>query len=568
MLRHALLLACLVECLSPWRLTAQSAATGVATLVITGGRVFTAAATMPWAEAVAIRDDRIVAVGTTAEIMRLAGPATRRIEVNGRVVVPGFNDAHDHLGCHIMRPSVRVATTGTAMPDPPFALVADSLRAAAARVAEGTWLLVSVGAAVLDDAAARRDVLDSIAPRHPVQLQAWPGHDAIMNSAGLREVGIAEDSADPPGGRYEREPGSGRLTGRLEEYAVWRAWRRLCGTQPDTALVRTLQARGARMLRLGITSTQSMSNQLEPDLMLRVVAGAALPQRVRIVAMPLDSPHSPANEWGSALAQAHAATDHAGGGVTVSGIKWIIDGSPVERGAAQRTAYRDRPGEFGTINFPPQEIRAQLMYARELGQQPMFHVVGDSAIALVLNALDATGGASVWRDARVRLEHGDGLTPDQFDHARRLGVIVVQNPTHLDLGSLLAERYDPAFLASFQPLRSVAEAGIVLALGGDGIFNPFLNIMAAVTHAHRPAEALTREQAVVAYTRGSAFAEFAEHEKGTLAPGMLADLAVLSHDVFAVPVAALPATTSVLTIIGGRVVWDELTAGAAGPHRP
>jgi predicted amidohydrolase YtcJ len=195
----------------------------------------------------------------------------------------------------------------------------------------------------------------------------------------------------------------------------------------------------------------------------------------------------------------------------------------------------------------------------------MFHVVGDSAIALVLNALASTGSASIWRGTRVRLEHGDGLTPDQFDRARRLGVIVVQNPTHLDLGGLLAERYDPAFLANFQPLRSLVEAGIALALGGDGIFNPFLNIMAAVTHAHRPAEALTREQAVVAYTRGSAFAEFAEHEKGTLEPGMLADLAVLSHDIFAVPLAVLPATTSVLTVIGGRVVWDELTSGAPGP---
>jgi predicted amidohydrolase YtcJ len=568
MIRRALLLACLVACLCPCGLAAQSAATAAPTLVITGGRVFTAAAATPWAEAIAIRDDRIVAVGTTAEIMRLAGPATRRIEVDGRVVVPGFNDAHDHLGCHIMRPSVRVATTGTAMPNPPFALVADSLRAAAGRVAEGTWLLVSVGAAVLDDTAARRDALDGIAPRHPVQLQAWPGHDAIMNSAGLRVVGIPEDSADPPGGRYEREPGSGRLTGRLEEYAVWRAWSRLCGMQPETALVRTLQARGARMLRLGITSTQSMSNQLEADLMLRVLAAAALPQRVRIVAMPLVSPHSPALEWGGALTQARAATAGASGGFIVSGIKWIIDGSPVERGAAQRTAYRDRPGEFGRINFPTQEVRALLMYARELGQQPLFHVVGDSAIALVLNALDATGGASIWRDARVRLEHGDGLADDQFDRARRLGVIVVQNPTHLDLGGLLGERYDSSFLASFQPLRSLAEAGIALALGGDGTFNPFLNIMAAITHAHRPAEALTREQAVIAYTRGSAFAESAEHEKGTLAPGMLADLAVLSHDIFTVPVAVLPATTSVLTIIGGRVVWDELTAGVAGPPRP
>lgn len=164
---------------------------------------------------------------------------------------------------------------------------------------------------------------------------------------------------------------------------------------------------------------------------------------------------------------------------------------------------------------------------------------------------------------------GSRLAPDLLDAARRLGVVVVQNPVHLrGSRALQTEVYDSAALANLAPLRSLIDRGIPLALGadenGDGT-SPFLNNMRATTHPTNPKEALTREQAVIAYTRGSAFAEMAEREKGTLAPGMLADLVVLSQHIFAVPTEALPATHSVLTIIGGRIAYDELTMPNVSP---
>jgi hypothetical protein len=189
----------------------------------------------------------------------------------------------------------------------------------------------------------------------------------------------------------------------------------------------------------------------------------------------------------------------------------------------------------------------------------------------VLSLLEQTGGASGWSRERVRIEHGPGLQPDLLDAAKRLGVVVVQNPLHLrGSRAQLAEIYDSAALASLAPLRSLVERGIPLAFGadqnGEGM-SPFLNIMVATTHPANPKEALTRDQAVIAYTRGSAFAENAEREKGTLAPGMLADLVVLSQNIFTVPAAALPDTHSVLTIIGGKVAYDELTSARALPPR-
>lgn len=142
-------------------------------------------------------------------------------------------------------------------------------------------------------------------------------------------------------------------------------------------------------------------------------------------------------------------------------------------------------------------------------------------------------------------------------------MVVVQNPTHFGIPAMLHARYDSASAAAMQPMRSLLAAGMPLALGADengAAMNPFLNIMPATVHPNNPTEALTREQAVTAYTRGSAYAEMAEREKGTLAPGMLADVAVLSQDVFTVPPPQLPTTRSVLTIVGGRIVFDELPA--------
>ena len=155
------------------------------------------------------------------------------------------------------------------------------------------------------------------------------------------------------------------------------------------------------------------------------------------------------------------------------------------------------------------------------------------------------------------------MSGDLLPIARRLGVVVVQNPTHFAFEPGMLERRFGGRPAGFQAVRSLVDAGVPLAFGSDGPFNPFLNLMFATTHPNNPTEALTREQAVRAFTKGSAYAEFAERDKGTLGVGMLADLAVLSQDIFTVRAQALPATTSVLTIVGGRIIHDDLTRNRA-----
>jgi predicted amidohydrolase YtcJ len=188
--------------------------------------------------------------------------------------------------------------------------------------------------------------------------------------------------------------------------------------------------------------------------------------------------------------------------------------------------------------------------------QLMVHIAGDRATETFLAAMEATGGREIWAKRRVRIEHGDGVLPDLVARARDLGVVVVQNPIHFTLGDMFVSRFGVDRANQLQPFRSLIDAGIPMAIGSDGPPNPYLNIMLASTYGRHPAEAISREQAVVAYTLTSAFAEFAEKDKGSLEPGKLADLAVLSQDIFKVAADDLPKTESVLTMVGGKIVYD------------
>lgn len=231
----------------------------------------------------------------------------------------------------------------------------------------------------------------------------------------------------------------------------------------------------------------------------------------------------------------------------------------IERLMFVRAPYADRSDTRGRLNFSQDELSAFLGRAMTAGEQPMIHTVGDAALDVLLASLEQSGGEQ-WQRLRPRVEHGDMPEPSQFERARRLGLVLVQNPAHFMIRPVVDARLGSERTARFAVVKAASAAGVPLAFGSDGPLNPFLNIMFATINANNPAEALSREQALVAYTQGSAFAEFAENEKGTIAAGRLADLAILSQDIFAVSADALPATTSVPTIVGGRVVHDTLKA--------
>jgi predicted amidohydrolase YtcJ len=537
-----------------------------ADLVLLGGKVFTADSARPWAEAVAIRGSRIVAVGSREELRRLATNATRLIELGGRTVLPGFNDAHAHLGAPL--PGIAFRTSDDPVPDPPLGVVLDSISALVARVPAGTWLRSSIDATILDDPHARRAALDSVAPGHPVWLGANTGHGMIVNSAGLRALDIPDDPPDPVGGFYEREDapypglGRGRITGLLHEYAGSNAGQRLRSAQPDSILVADMRRYGERALRLGITSVQNVTMQYDAATTLRVQRMAGLPIRVRVIPMPATGSNGRlTSEWRTAIANESRRGAGRGPRIQISGRKWILDGTGIERLALLKSPYQDRPGWHGAANFSPDTLRAMLYESLIAGEQPILHAIGDSTIAIVLSTMESLAPDSTWHRLRPRLEHAEWLTSELRERARRKGIIAVENPLHFaDPPELIRARFGTERARGYQPFGSLLAARIPLAIGSDGPMNPFLNLQFAVTHPANPREALTLEQAVIAYTRTSAYAEHQEHEKGTIARGMLADLIVLSHDIFSMPPERLPETSSVLTIVGGRIVFDALAS--------
>ena len=523
----------MISCLCATTSAAQSARRPVAELILVDGKVFTADSTHPWAEAVAIRGERIIAVGTTASVRKLASARTREVALGGRVVIPGINDAHDHVGDFPLPGEFRTSAAPT--PDPTFAQVLDSVTAIGARTPAGTWIKTTIGLTILNDTGARRAALDRVAAGHPVLLWSWWGHGAVLNSAALRALHIADTAPDPLGGWYERDA-AGRLTGRLDEYAEWSAVRRVYSMRPERDIIAGLKAFADSSLRMGVTTVQDMAGYFDPALTLHVLRAAKLPVRVGVIRWSIPDAHGRNEaEWNIAGGQAPALR------VYLSGRKWVLDATPIEQFALMRHAYAGRPGWFGRLDFPMDTIRAILSAAlAPAAQQLHLHIVGDSTTELVLSAMESIAAPSAWRAKRVRFEHGDGVTGSQVARASALGIVIAQPRPG-------------------RPLRTWLAAGIPFAYGSDGLRNPFFNMMAAVNgRGTDHAEAITREQAVTVYTRGAAYAEFTEREKGTIAPGMLADLAVLSQDIFTVPTQALPGTTSVLTVVGGRIVRNEL----------
>lgn len=516
-------------------------------LILYNARIFTSSSKTPYVQALAIRGERITATGESAKIKSLAGSHTTEIDLGGRTVIPGINDAHNHLE---IVPLDRVDLELTS-PDPSWSEMKAAITAAEQKTPKGTFIYGEIAWKVFRDPSVNRDTLDQLAPDHPIILQTLPNHAWIMNSAALARAGIRENQPNPDGGRYERSA-DGRLTGVIREYAVFDIERTLADQTSDADAVAELRDKLSAAVKWGITTIQDMSNAMPPDRCAALLEKVPAPIRVRVIRMPGTTPAGRVIQEGRPVPRSSSPL------IRVSGTKWMLDGAPIEGTFASRNDPSNT-GDFllhEQLTFPKSALGAMLRETLHDRDQLLLHVSGKPAAEAMLDALQSAGGARVWAPLRIRFEHGDGLTPDLISRVKQLGIVVVQNPTHLaivnikpDLGSVFEK-------TKTQPLRSLLAAGVPVALGSDGATNPYLNIMLASLHPNRPSEAITREQAVIAYTLNSAYAEFTENDKGSLQPGKLADLAVLSQDIFTVPAQDLPATTSVLTIVGGRVVYD------------
>ncbi len=533
-------------------------------LIILNAKVFTADPRRPLAEAVAVEGSRISFVGTSQDARKLAGAATRVIDAGGRLLVPGLIEAHGHAGAY--PPGNVVELPGLPWPGP----TPDQTLAAVRRAAgnERGWLLGTIGAAMMADGRDWRAALDEAAPNTPVLLRPWWGHGMTVNSRALQLLGIRDGDPDPIGGWYGRTA-AGRLNGRIRESAEIKVIRRLSEAVPPAEAAHSFAAAGRLYAGWGVTSFHQMANNLSLKSTLAALGAATPTIRWSVYAWGL--PDRSVDEAWAELASSRTPSPL----VRIAGSKWMLDATPIERDAYLRAPYLGTKGHRGRSNFEPEEVRQILRGGLDRRHQLALHVSGDGEMARLFTLMEEIAPADTWRAARVRIEHGDGLTPDLLAQARRLGVVLVENPLHLAPsrdetgGEMMVTRLGEARAREFQLLRSAVAAGVPLALGSDAggdAANPFLNIMLAVRYDRNPAEALTREQALTAYTSGAAFAEGEEDRKGRIAAGMAADLAVLSQDILTVPINTLPATRSLLTLVAGRPVHEDSSLGRMLPN--
>jgi predicted amidohydrolase YtcJ len=516
-------------------------------LVLLNGKIFTSNAAHPYVQALAIRGERISATGDSAKIRALVGPNTKLIDLDGRTVIAGINDAHNHLG---IAPANHL-DLDLASPDPAWPEMKAAITAAALKEPKGTFINGTIAWKIFRDLAVDRNALDQLAPDNPVILQTMTNHAWIMNSAALARAGIREDQSDPLGGRFERSS-DGKLTGVIREYGVFNVERAFADQTSEADALAELRQTFSEAVKWGITTIQDMSNDMPPERCVALLEKTPTPIRVRVIRMPGTTPA------GRDTKEGRPAPHSSNPLITVSGTKWMLDGTPVEGTFAARDDS-STVGDFvlhEQLTFPKDQLAAMLQETLHDQDPLLVHVSSYPPAAAMVDAMQLAGGKSTWDKRRLRFEHGDGLTPDLIPQVKELGIVVVQNPSHLTVENLKPDLHSIFENLKVQPLRSLLAAGVPVAFGSDGPTNPYLNIMFATLDPNRPSEAITREQAVIAYTLRSAYAEFAEKDKGSLEPGKLADLAVLSQDIFTVDASDLPKTESLLTMVSGKIVYD------------
>ncbi len=552
-----------------------------ADLILTNGRIYVGAAAATRPDALAVRGDRIVAVGTAAEIDRLRGPSTRVIDASGRSVVPGFNDTHVHLfegGFAAERADLSNAGS--------VADAQDVLRAfAAARPAE-PWLLGEGWRYnTFPGGLPSKVMLDAVDADRPAFLRCFDYHTAWVNSKALALAGITKDTPDPPNGHIVRDARTGEPTGVLQESAQGLVSRLLPMPSPDERL-RVLDAVTARLHAAGVTSVQhALGSRDEFEVFDRARKSGRLALRIYSAVSPAglfsSDPPPPitaamVNEWDT------LRRTFPGDGLFKLGVvKLFVDGVIETHTATLLAPYANRP-TTGPSNYTAAELARIVTLLDARGWQVLMHAVGDGAVRMALDAVEAAAAANPVpvQGRRHRIDHIETLDPADESRFGRLGVVASLHPGGM-FRPLAAARPRPApapaapsvWAANLGAARAsrgavwkrIRAAGGRVVLGSDwpvASFDPsgrLFQVAVAPPRDGRPDGRLTIESAIDAYTADAAFVSFDEADKGRLAPGMLADVVVLATDVFSTPPTSAADLAAAVTVFGGKVVYERRT---------
>jgi predicted amidohydrolase YtcJ len=527
-----------------------------ADLVLRGGRVFVGKG-LPEATGLAVRDGRVLALARDGnDLAALVGPRTEVVELAGRRVVPGFNDAHVHFldgGFGLLSVSLREARDETDL--------ARRLGAHAASLPKGTWILNGNWdhEAWPSQALPTRKAIDALTPDHPVFVNRLDGHMALANSLALRLAGINRDTPDPDGGTIVRDA-AGQPTGILKDNAQDLLARVI--PEPSREMnLRAARAALAEAARFGVTTIQDNSGTDALGTYQQLRAQGELTARLSVwrPASALD-----------ALRDSGVRSGLGDDWIRFTAIKILADGSMGSGTAAFFEPYADDATTSGLLLYPVPELERLVREADAAGFQLAVHAIGDRANSLVLDAFAKAVQQNGPRERRFRIEHAQVVRKADLARYRELGVVASIQPSHcIDDMRWAEKRIGPGRARDSYNFRSFTQAGIPVAFGTDWFVEPLdprIGLYAAVTREYPeggpaggwfPEERIPLEDAIDFYTRGSAYAERAERDKGTLEVGKLADLVVFARDIFAISPRDILATPIDLTVVGGRTVFSR-----------
>ena len=535
-----------------------------ADLIITNGKVWTVDKSLPAAQAVAVLGDRILAVGSATEIEVWRGPRTQVIDAGGKLVLPGFNDAHVHFvsgGMQLDNVQLKDATSAQE-----FARLIGERAMVTPKgewIQGGNWDETKWTPANIPT----KQLLDALTPDNPVFVTRYDGHMGVANSVALRLAGITAQTKDPPGGTIVRDA-QGNPTGALKDAAADLMYKVIPPLTHDQR-VRIVKRAMGHAASLGVTSVQNMSADYED-----IAVYDELLQRGELIARIYAAPLI-----GNVNDLAKIGVRHAFGGpyLRIGALKAFADGS-----LGSGTAYfyepflnqGDNRGLLSDEMHPISLMRDRMMAADAAGLQLCTHAIGDQAISIILDLYVEVTKAHGEADRRFRIEHAQHMAAKDFARFAEWHVIASVEPYHaIDDGRFAEAHIGHDRSSRTYAFRTFLDHGVRLALGTDwevAPLDPMQTVYAAVTRATLdgknpggwfPEQKLTVPETIEAYTMGSAYAEFQDSVKGSITPGKLADMVVLSDDIFTIAPEKIRDVHVLKTILGGKVIFDASTAG-------
>jgi predicted amidohydrolase YtcJ len=542
-------------CATPGLVACSPSAPGnSANLVITEARIWTGDDAQPWAEAIAVDEGVILAVGDRDAVAPLTGTGTRIIAAPGALLVPGFIDTHVHFvdgGSALASVQLRDAAT----PDEFTRRIAEFVAAAEPGewVTGGAWDHENWGGEL-----PRRDWIDAVTADNPVWISRLDGHMALANTAALRIAGVDADTPDIDGGEIIRDD-EGRPTGLLKDNAMSLVYAAMPPSS-EAKLEREVRAAMDYVAANGVTTVHDMAGFESLATYRRLEARDELKTRIYSVV--------PLAEW-ERLADEVEARGIGDDWLRIGGLKGFMDGSLGSHTAAFLEPFTDEPDDSGFLINTLDDMRAWISGADASGLHIMVHAIGDRAIRDLLDIYLDVAEANGERDRRFRIEHAQHIHPDDLPRFAAQGVIASMQPYHaIDDGRWAEKVIGPERADTTYAFRSLIDSGARVAFGSDWYVapaTPLEGIYAAVTRRTLdsanpggwvPEQRISVDEALRAYTVEGAFASFEEARKGRLKPGMLADMVLIDRDLTAIPPEQIRDAGVLYTIVGGKIVYS------------